>query len=286
MKLLREALGLCFLGINRIFPRKEKGILSVYFHKPDKKLFRKIVESILGEGYTIITLKELERIIRQNGDTTRKAIITFDDGSVETLDLIRSIQEFNIPVTMFIPTEPVQSGTFWWNYADLEGQDKISGVKSVSGFKELPEEIFDQKIRLLKSKFTISRTCITLDELKRINSLDLITIGAHTVTHPILENCSLERQEKELKESKEILSKWLNRPVEYFAFPNGDYNNNTLILLEKYGYKLAFTTKPGRINPVNLNPLLIPRYSINDDGGFYENLAKSRGVWQRFLGVR
>ena len=282
MKLFREALGLFLLGIHKMLPPKDRGVLSIYFHKPDKQLFRKLVAKVLKEGYTVISVKELEKIIRNKEDTSKKAIITFDDGSMETLDLIRSIQEFNIPVAMFIPTEPVESGNFWWNYAFIPGQEKVSGIRKADRFKDLPEEIFDQKIRLLRSSFTISRTCIALEELKRINALDLITIGGHTVTHPILENCSFERQEKELKESKSILSKWLNKSVDYFAFPNGDYNNNTLLLLKKHGYKLAFTTKPGRIDPHTVDPLQIPRYSISDDGGYFENLAKLKGAWQRF----
>ena len=283
MKLLRETLALCILALNKIFPPRQKGILSIYFHKPDKKLFRTVIQAILDKGYSVINLKELEQIIRNNVSTEKKAIVTFDDGSIETLDLIRSIQEFNIPVTMFIPTEPVESGSYWWNFASLSGQQKISGLNGPADFKSLPEEVFDQKINLLKKSFTISRTCISLEELKRLNMIDLITIGAHTVTHPILENCSFERQQKELKDSKETLSKWLKKPIEYFAYPNGDYNTNTLNLLKRTGYKLAFTTKPGRIDPENVDPFQIPRFSINDEGGKFENLAKTFGAWQRFL---
>ena len=283
MKLLRETLALCILALNKIFPSRQQGILSIYFHKPDKKLFRTVIQAVLKKGYTVINLKELEYIIRNNVSTEKKAIVTFDDGSIETLDLIRSIQEFNIPVTMFIPTEPVESGSFWWNFASLTGQQKISGLNGPADFKSLPEEVFDQKINLLKKTFTVSRSCISLEELKRLNMIELITIGAHTVTHPILENCSFDRQQKELKESKETLSKWLKKPVEYFAYPNGDYNSNTLNLLKRTGYKLAFTTKPGRIDPANVDPYQIPRFSINDEGGKFENLAKTFGAWQRFL---
>ncbi|WP_336515904.1 polysaccharide deacetylase family protein [Pollutibacter soli] len=283
MKILRESLAIFLLAFNRLFPKEEKGILSVYFHKPEKWLFRSVIESILKKGYTIITLKELEQIIRTKAEVKKKAVITFDDGSVETLDLIRSIREYNIPVAMFIPTEPVESGSFWWDFAELKGQKEVSGLNAPADFKTLPEDIFDQKIKQLKTKFKIQRTCITLDELKRLGDVDLITLGAHTVTHPILENCSFERQEKELKESKEQLGKWLRRPIEYFAYPNGDYNKNTLVLLKKLNYKMAFTTKPGRIDPGSVDPLQIPRYSINDEGGKYENLAKASGAWQRFL---
>lgn len=282
-KVIKEMIALLLLGIDKVFPSREKGVLSIYFHKPSKKLFRTIIRSVLDEGYTIISLKELEHLIRSKGDTTKKAIVTFDDGSLETLDLIRSIEEFNIPVAMFIPTDPVLTGNFWWNFVDVKGQEKISGIRHREDFKKLPEEVFDQKINLLRRSLTVNRSCITLDELRRLNNLDLITIGAHTVTHPILENCSYERQERELRESRETLAKWLRGPVDYFAFPNGDYNANTLILLKKTGYKLSFTTKPGRINIESVDPYLIPRYSINDEGGIYENLAKSKGVWQRFI---
>ena len=125
-----------------------------------------------------------------------------------------------------------------------------------------------------------------MEDLKEINAIDLITIGSHTVTHPILNRCSIETQTYELMESKRILSSWLDENVEYLAYPNGDYNENTIEIAKKCEYKLCFTINPGRIIVEDLNPYIIPRYGMYDNGGYFENFSKMLGIWQKFMPPR
>jgi len=280
---MREVLAYILIQIHYLIRPKSNGILSIYFHNPSKSLFEKILKWLVAKGYKFISIKELEYYIHQEVDSRKLAFISFDDGWKGNLELIESIENFKVPITIFIPTDAVLLGNYWWEYATIIGQTKYSDIKKPSDFKKLQENDFTEKIAILRNAYKLERSCISLEELTKISEHELITIGSHTITHPILKMCSIETQTRELSESKRTLSKWLNTDIEYLAYPNGDYDENTIEIAQKCGYKLCFTTVPGRVNTLNVNPLLIPRYSIYDRGGYFENISKILGIWQKIF---
>jgi len=285
-KLLREIIAFLLIEFHNIFKRGQKGILSIYFHNPSKALFEKILKWLITKGYKIISIKELELFIKQKQSSDKLAFISFDDGWRGNLELMDSIDKYKVPVTIFISTNAVMEGNFWWEYVMIKGQQKFSGIKNLADFKRLPESIFYEKIEVLKNNYFLERSCITLDELIKICDHEMITIGSHTITHPILIRCSLETQTNELKESKRTLINWLNKDVEYMSYPNGDYDGNTIEIAKRCGYKLALTTNPGVIDIEKVNPYEIPRNALYDDGGFFENLSKMLGIWQKLIPVK
>lgn len=269
--------------MGRFFTKNDpEKVLSVYFHNPDPRLFEKLIRWISGNGYEFISASQLEQLINERKQLKHKALITFDDGNKEYLSLLPIIEKYKVPVTMFIPTDPVENGNYWWDFAGIKEQQQFTGLDSIEAFKKLPVEDFDLKLDILKENFKPARTCITLDELKVLSASPFVTIGAHTVSHPILKNCSEQRQITELKSSRKTLDVWLRQQTVYLAYPNGDYDQRTLHIAREEGYRLGFTTRADRIDPVNDGRLELPRYSVNDDGGYYENLAKINGLWQKF----
>lgn len=283
IKLLRELAGFLLIQVYYVFKSEKDGILSIYLHYPSKLLFEKILKWLITKGYRFISIIELENMVNQKSVAGKVVFISLDDGWRSNLELIALIEKYKVPITIFIPTEAVIDGNYWWEYARIKGQQKYSGIKKLEDFKRLPEEIFRDKIALLKSHYSLNRSCFTLDELKRLGEQELITFGSHTITHPVLNQCSIETQVNELTESKKILSQWLNRDVEYLAYPNGDYDDNTIEIARKCGYKLCFTINPGKIDVKNVNPFLIPRNAMYDHAGFFENISKILGIWQNVL---
>ena len=69
-----------------------------------------------------------------------------------------------------------------------------------------------------------------------------VTFGAHTVSHPELENLPPARLESEIIGSKRELERILGKPVHYFAYPSGVYDAAAFQVVERAGFRLAFTT--------------------------------------------
>lgn len=70
-------------------------------------------------------------------------------------------------------------------------------------------------------------------------------IMAHTESHPYLSKYPYEIQLGELTRSKEKLENILGKPVDFLAYPYGDYNDDTLKATKEAGYKMAFTINRG-----------------------------------------
>jgi peptidoglycan/xylan/chitin deacetylase (PgdA/CDA1 family) len=80
-------------------------------------------------------------------------------------------------------------------------------------------------------------------------SLDcsLITVGSHTLSHPILTTLNTEEIESEILESCRYLEQRLQRKVDYFCYPNGAYDKRAYQLVQKT-YRGAVTTESGVID--------------------------------------
>lgn len=86
-------------------------------------------------------------------------------------------------------------------------------------------------------------------------------IGSHGVTHWILTRISGAQLEYEVWQSKQSIENELKEPIQGFSYPNGDYSDHVIGLLQKAGYKYACTIKPGYVerqnSPFKLNRLLL-----------------------------
>ena len=87
------------------------------------------------------------------------------------------------------------------------------------------------------------------------------SIGAHGVNHNYLSNLSTQDQFYELNFSKKFIENIIGKPVDFFALPFGNYNEQTIQLANEIGYKGILTTEFGFINANNL-PYIIDRWSL------------------------
>jgi peptidoglycan/xylan/chitin deacetylase (PgdA/CDA1 family) len=76
-----------------------------------------------------------------------------------------------------------------------------------------------------------------------------VSIGAHTVNHPILSSISGDVALGEIQESKQYLEALLQAPVDAFAYPNGrpdlDYTIEHRDMVRELGFKVAVSTHWG-----------------------------------------
>jgi peptidoglycan/xylan/chitin deacetylase (PgdA/CDA1 family) len=263
-------------------PIGKNQVVSIYFHNPSAVLFERCIRFLKHNGFVFIDQNELLKMIQNSGINGQKsAFISFDDGRSGNLKLLPVIEKYKIPVTLFIAVEPIINGNFWWEYVDVI-KTLTPDVKTVEDLKKMPNQERMKWVSKAKMVQSLDRSALTRRELMSLRRHPLITIGSHTFHHPITVNCNDKELLSEYMNSKRILEYWMNRPMEALSFPNGDYNERDLFFLKITGYKMAFTTKPNFVDE-HSNTLEIPRFSVNDEGGKYENIAKMFGLWQRYI---
>lgn len=77
-------------------------------------------------------------------------------------------------------------------------------------------------------------------------------IGAHTYDHPFVTTLKGNEWEKQIDKPKQILERMTGQPVEYFAYPNGLWNDVAIGELKTRGIKAAFqlTGKQSKTEPL------------------------------------
>lgn len=110
---------------------------------------------------------------------------------------------------------------------------------------------------------------LTLDELRRLASGDLVDIGAHTVTHPTLSRLEADAQREEIAGSRRQLEGALGRPVVSFAYPYGgasDFDQTTTVLVRDAGFDHACANTSSRLER-GTDVYRLPRVLVRDCGG-------------------
>lgn len=86
------------------------------------------------------------------------------------------------------------------------------------------------------------RTHVSWEQLREMSADPLVTISAHSVTHPrdvtVLPDGKLRM---EIVESKRILESQLGIPIRYFTYPEGKYDARVEKFVQAAGYEAAMT---------------------------------------------
>lgn len=84
-------------------------------------------------------------------------------------------------------------------------------------------------------------------QIKEISKSGLVEIGAHTIHHVPLKGILPELAKSEITGSKEALEKLLNIPIFSFAYPDGKFDDQAILLVEQTGFKSSVITTHGNI---------------------------------------
>lgn len=256
-------------------------ITAIAFHNPDRKLFRKIVVWLKKNGYVFLSSGQLIKILNKRMACPRGAVwISLDDGWKENIDNVIPIAvQRNLPITIFVCTDAVEEGVFWWRKVKQSPGLLPAEFRDAKAILELPEHMRRQLIRAIdRNGLPFRREAMTVEDIKSISVIPQVTFGAHTAKHPILPNCTDNQLEDELAESKRKLEEWVGKQVTAFAYPNGAFDGRERRFLEAYGYELAATTE-SKLAKSSSDRYLFPRNVVMDDGSFNENLCHVLGIW-------
>lgn len=226
----------------------------------------------LTARYRLVPLAEaIEWIAGGGRDEGGRIVLTFDDGYKSFhRELWPLLKKYHAPATLFAVSGFIGTGRLlWWDLIDTllrVAREKEIAVRGqrwpvdydtlVAHAKTLAEE---DKLSWLddlraavgaewpRATGTPFELC-SWDEMRELAADPLITIGAHTCTHPILSRVSSGAARHEIEDGKTILERELQRPVKFFAYPNGraqDFNETHAGQLHTAGFKCALTTVEG-----------------------------------------
>jgi len=218
----------------------------------------------------VVSLKEYLDLTRYGSLPARNVVaITFDDGLASTFRrVLPTLRQWAVPATFFISTSHLENGRMLWfcylnalcfegAYEEIEvdgdrfklttpeqrnhARRTLGAIARISGS---PKSFTDELANAypLPTIIKAEYAGMSDDQLSLVSRSDYLEGGAHTVSHPFLDRLSRQQQEKEITESKCQLSDLLGKPVRFFAYPNGDYNESTLNVVKDAGFEAAFTT--------------------------------------------
>lgn len=228
----------------------------------------------LVRHFKVVSLETmLDRLSNGSSSMAHELVLTFDDGLRNNLTVVYPIlRELQIPATMFVCPALVGSGKWLWNHemrcrlqtlsapelAELRIKLLTPGT-SVDAIVEWMKTLRLQQRRLAEATIkqasasfqptAAQREAFDIMNWEELRSLDrhLITVGSHTLSHPILTTLSAEEIESEILESRRCLEQKLEQKVDFFCYPNGAYDKRAYQLVRKT-YRAAVTTESGVIN--------------------------------------
>jgi peptidoglycan/xylan/chitin deacetylase (PgdA/CDA1 family) len=213
----------------------------------------------------------------------RKVAITFDDGLKNNVEVAYPILErLGVPATFFVCPQLIERGQWLWNHEVRRRLLRLASLQDIARETGGPAELeafigwmkmlplarrrkVEERVRAATPGFaptTVEKREFDLASWEDLRRLDprVVTIGSHTLTHPILPSLSPAELELEMSQSRRALEGRLDRQVDLFAYPNGDVSATVHDCARRH-YRAAVSVEEGWVGPL-CDPHSLPRVSM------------------------
>jgi peptidoglycan/xylan/chitin deacetylase (PgdA/CDA1 family) len=229
---------------------------------------------LIGSTFSVLPVSQAVKHLAEGTLPERAACITFDDGYLNNFTIAAPVlEEAKLPATFFVAIDAIEKGIMWNDLIKetfagardfVEWQSDNGSVKFeraagdfcsknvekiISEVKYAPhaerwaiaQDLYDRNVggsvpKLMMTKEMIASLCDRGFE-----------IGAHTVSHPILQNLPNDLARSEISDSIEWVENVTKRKTAAFAYPNGkpnvDFNDVHGRMIEEAGCVAAFSTE-------------------------------------------
>jgi len=265
------------------------------------RFLARVVRTLRRSGLDLVSLDEMHRRMTE-GDFSRHFVcLTFDDGYRDTLQWAYPIlKEAEVPFAVYVPTSfPDRLGQLWWLVLEavvarndriglvIGGRDRKFDCRTVAEKRALYDELYwwlrgrsteselREVVRNLAAFYHVdiaafcNELCMSWPELAELAADPLVTIGAHTVNHPILAKLAKDTARSEMDLSRSVIEAALAVRPQHLSYPFGDRSSAAAREFEiaaELGFKTAVTTRPGVLFPGHRNCMMaLPRISLNGD---------------------
>lgn len=257
-----------------------------------------VISMLKSQGFDLVNLDEAESRIRNGGRPF--AAFTLDDGYRDNTIHARPVFErHNCPFTIFA-APAIIDGTceLWWRGLEAAIANNVKVRAEIGGtaidlscrdrsekcaawrrlywpVRRLEQHEQRRWIRAFAERHGVNldkicrEAAMTWDELRRIASSPLCTIGAHTVHHYNIKALAEAEALSEMVASADRIESELGRRPLHFAFPYGDETSagpRDFELAAKAGFRTAVTTRKGMLFSAHSDHLTaLPRLSLSGD---------------------
>ena len=230
----------------------------------------------LQENTNVLPLTDAAAALA-SGSLPKKAVaLTFDDGYDEWLTTVSpALRARNMHATFFVTTEQLDGPALWHeriiaavralpdsgarlpygfgSYGDLRQPGSrirlISELQERLKYAPLPERL--GAIEMLEAQALsplVWPRPFDRDSVRALHSQGF-EIGGHTISHPILNECTDAQATEEIAGCKDELESIIGGRIHAFAYPNGrplkDYEGRHVAMVKACGYKVAVATSGG-----------------------------------------
>lgn len=282
----------------------------VNFHQIKNSKWLESIILYLKSRYSFITAEDLNGYYNYAIPLNNTCHITVDDGDISFYKIIYPVlRKHKVPATLFVsPKICKEECNYWFQeiiaFDMLKVKNVISSVtgtpvSSLSGnriasiLKTMQINTVNEviaKCRLNHPDTRLPFQNINVKQLREIDRSGLVTLGAHTLNHPILKNETNESSNREITKSIDRLAELIDHEIRYFAYPNGipmlDFTDREIMYLKKCGIRLSFKNDSDD-TWFRDDPMSIPRIAITDNESV--NLIKIKlhfaRIWDKLKGI-
>lgn len=288
----------CFASAARLRGRKPSGIVILNYHSVGDPvaqgifpgncvttaLFKKQM-AFIRRHCRPLSLDKIEPLLRGETPTPDRAVaVTFDDGyrgvEDEALPILR---EFDIPASVFLPTDWVVTGAEKWEdrlsrsvfatskrelVAESPGQESVTlslrtTEQRLQAMRLLckmapahsstePDSWTDQLIGRLGEVGASNRSLISPSEVRSLARRSDLTFGSHSASHRAMSALTESELRDDLRRARDQVTHWTNKPCRHFAYPFGGPKDISALappILRDLGFTVGLTTIEGYARP-------------------------------------
>ena len=234
----------------------------------------------------------------------RAITLTFDDGYANNLSVAAPLlKRYEIPAIVFLTVDALERGIMWndliveavrnaksvidatWLGAgvlEVNDTNKLDVLSTlINAIQYEPTDIrLDKATRLYENQcdYPWKRQMLRPDELTSLIEHG-VSLGAHTVTHPILTTLADHEARDEIENSRTWIEKQTGTTPDYFAYPRGkfgtDYSQRHSDIVRDLGFAGAVSADWGCATS-NSSLFDLPRFKPweDSDWGFGTRLCK------------